>query len=138
MAFLLEESTLDAEQKGYLDAITQSGEMLLRVLSDILDISKVEGGDFSISADPFVAQDLVGSVTHLFEGKVRQGGNTLIGTVEPPEPIVLSGDAGRIDRRSLGCQWRSPRRRAAHMSRRRYNVGATNDSQGGRICDRKG
>ena len=95
MAFLLEESTLDAEQKGYLDAITQSGEMLLRVLSDILDISKVEGGDFSISADPFVAQDLVGSVTHLFEGKARQGGNTLIGTVEPPEPIVLSGDAGR-------------------------------------------
>jgi len=96
MAFLLEESTLDTEQKGYLDAITQSGEMLLRVLSDILDISKVEGGDFSISADPFVAQDLVGSVTHLFEGKARQGGNTLIGTVEPPEPIILSGDAGRI------------------------------------------
>lgn len=96
MAFLLEESTLDAEQKAYLDAITQSGEMVLRVLSDILDISKVEGGDFSISAAPFVAQDLVGSVTHLFEGKARQGGNTLIGTVGPPEPIVLSGDAGRI------------------------------------------
>jgi signal transduction histidine kinase/ActR/RegA family two-component response regulator/HAMP domain-containing protein len=93
---LLAESNLDAEQEGYCDVITQSGEMLLRVLSDILDISKAEGGDFNIYAEPFVCHDLVGSVTHLFEGKATLGGNKLVSTVEPPEPLVLLGDAGRI------------------------------------------
>ena len=52
MTELLLRTQLSAEQKSYLDIIQSSGESLLRIISDVLDISKIESNSLKLESIP--------------------------------------------------------------------------------------
>jgi PAS domain S-box-containing protein len=53
MTALLDDTTLDPEQRGYVDTIRTSGDALLATINDILDFSKVESGMLELESRPF-------------------------------------------------------------------------------------
>jgi len=64
-ANLLLSSGLDAEQKEYAELIHSSGETLLALLNDILDISKIEAGALELEAEDFSLTSVVSNVVTL-------------------------------------------------------------------------
>ena len=93
---LLKKSPLDNNQAQYVDFIHSSGENLLTLINDILDLSKIEAGMMELEAAPFSLNGLIASVDIMFRDKARQKG--LQFTVHIDEDIhdTLSGDAIRL------------------------------------------
>jgi len=87
---------LDPEQRGVVDDILRSGEALLHVIGDILDLSKLEAGKLQMDPAPFEPRSLAQEVTKLLEPRARKAGIGLEAVVAGDVPAWLLGDAGRI------------------------------------------
>jgi len=72
MTNLLLETRLDTEQRGFAEIVAESGESLLTVVNDILDISKLEAGKFEIEHIDFDLVATVENAAALMAGKARQ------------------------------------------------------------------
>lgn len=68
---LIKKTALDPEQKEYLEAISSSGQNLLAVINDILDLSKLDAGKFSIEQINFRIPELIHSLQLMFAGKAK-------------------------------------------------------------------
>ena len=81
---------------GYTDGIQHSGEMLLYVINDILDISKIESGKFEIRPAPYHFKKLMEDIIPLF--RINAEGKSLFFSAEIDEelPGYLEGDEVRI------------------------------------------
>ncbi|HET9596771.1 MAG TPA: response regulator [Anaeromyxobacteraceae bacterium] len=101
MAELLQRTPLDAEQRDYVDTIARSGDTLLTVLNDILDLSKIEAGKLRLEAIPFDLAALVFDVVELNRPKVAGRPVELLVDVDPDGPSRLVGDPSRL-RQVLG------------------------------------
>lgn len=66
MLQLLNLTSLDSEQNEYIDHALQSSKRLLRLLTDILDLSRVEAGKMNINQEPFDFRDSMDGVFQLF------------------------------------------------------------------------
>jgi signal transduction histidine kinase len=64
MAGLLRDTPLTHEQREYVEAITQSGEVLVAIINDILDFSKIEAGRLELETVDFDPFALVEDVVH--------------------------------------------------------------------------
>lgn len=93
---LLKRKSLDAESKEYVDTIERSGENLLTIINDILDLSKIEAGMMRIENAPFNIRGLLFSVETLFREKITEKKLTLQVQIDQEIPDVLSGDAVRL------------------------------------------
>lgn len=93
---LLQKSQLNAEQKKYLDVVSSSGELLLSIISDILDISKVEAGKIKLENIDFRLDYLVENTMNMIRG--RLGGKNIQLTARVHEGIHhnLIGDPTRL------------------------------------------
>ena len=87
---------LDSEQQEYIDHALQSGRRLSRLLSDILDLSRVEAGRMTIMAEPFDVRDAVETIAQLFEPAAREKGLRIRLDIAPDVPATLLGDATRL------------------------------------------
>jgi PAS domain S-box-containing protein len=96
MLTLIKLTTLDREQTEYADMATQSCNRLTRLLSDILDLSRVEAGRLPILSEPFSPREALRSVEQLFLPVCRQTGVGLTGHIAPDIPDVLVGDTLRL------------------------------------------
>ena len=67
MAKLLRQTDLTTEQAEFVDAINQSGEMLLAIINDILDYSKIEAGKVTLESIPYCPADIGNAVLKTFE-----------------------------------------------------------------------
>ncbi|MFL6292520.1 MAG: two-component regulator propeller domain-containing protein, partial [Thermoanaerobaculia bacterium] len=96
MTSVLLRTPLSREQRDYVDTIRRSGEDLLVILNDILDLSKIEAGRLEIEAIPFRVADCVKEAMDLLaEGAARKG--LKIGSrVEPNVPTVVVSDVTRL------------------------------------------
>jgi PAS domain S-box-containing protein len=74
MAGLLADSELTSEQKTYVRNIEHSGEALLALINDILDLSKIEAGRMEFESQPFSISVLVNSVTSVLQIKAHDKG----------------------------------------------------------------
>ncbi len=95
-ANLLSESPLGAEQKEYVDIIQISGENLLHLVNQLLDLSKIDNHRFSLEIipfDPFAVLQKAAKVV-----KARAEEKRIIVNILYPEhhPGIYSGDEGRI------------------------------------------
>jgi signal transduction histidine kinase/DNA-binding response OmpR family regulator len=70
-ADLIKKTPLNNEQKEYLEAINSSGQNLLTVINDILDLSKLDAGKFSIEHIDFRVPELIHSLQLMFAGKAK-------------------------------------------------------------------
>jgi len=89
-------TNLDPEQKKYVSTAMQAGRSLLRVLSDILDISRIEAGALDIVAEDFHPAEVFEPIAQSFRGEARAKGLEFSCMLDPALPESLCGDAGRI------------------------------------------
>ena len=96
MLQLAQATGLTPEQQGYADVAMQSGRSLLQVLSDILDISKIEVGALRIEAEDFRPAELFDPILRAFAETSRSKGLDFAFALDPALPETLRGDAGRV------------------------------------------
>lgn len=89
-------TTLDEEQKSYLQMVKKSTHSLLRIINDILDYSKIEAGKVEIENKPFLLNEVVDEVISLFGITANQKGIALIHHIDKDVPNQLMGDCVRI------------------------------------------
>jgi len=68
---MLHDAALTLKQKEQLDSIIRSGEHLLALINDILEISKIEAGHFSINFKTFNLNDLLDDIKMMFEVRIK-------------------------------------------------------------------
>lgn len=86
---------LDREQRQLLERIQVSSGLLLQIISDILDITRIESGQLSLGDQSFDPRALVQRCTAAFVDSARNKGLLLFSSVDPSLPPLL-GDPGRI------------------------------------------
>ncbi len=74
MSQLLNSTKLDEEQKEYVETILSSGNSLLSIISDILDISKIEAGKMVIEKAPFNLHSIIKEIKAVFMAKAYEKG----------------------------------------------------------------
>jgi len=95
-AELLRETALTPEQHASLDVITSSGDALLGILNDILDLSKIEAGEMTLEVTPFDLPALIYSTARLLGVRAFERGLELVCNVDDPVPRRVRGDPGRL------------------------------------------
>ncbi len=93
---LLTDTKMDDEQRKYADIIKQSGEGLLRIINDVLDISKIEAGKLKISREILAVKTLITESVDLFKGTATAKGLEMVATLSENVPEYVVGDSGRI------------------------------------------
>ncbi len=96
MLQLLSMTSLNEEQKEYVDASTGSGRRLLSLINEILDLSKIEAGKFVIAEQLFDFDSVVDLALKNFEYAVREKGLTLNVKGEKGGERHFVGDSARI------------------------------------------
>ncbi|GEM_PF-5045317 len=96
MAELLQSSKLSNEQVEYATAICNSSKMLLSLINDILDMSKIEAGKLDIQKEPLDLLETIEDVVHINSVAAAEKGLRLIVSFEQGTPRYVVGDAVRI------------------------------------------
>jgi signal transduction histidine kinase/streptogramin lyase/ActR/RegA family two-component response regulator len=96
MSELLLATPLDERQRGYVGAIRQSGELMLRVVNDSLDLARIEAGKLALDAVPFDPAALLDDVATLQRPLAGRKGLTLAVEVADDAPRYVVGDALRV------------------------------------------
>ncbi len=96
MAELLQHTQLTTEQGDFLAMIQQSATSLLRILNDILDLSKIESGRLELEAIDFSLRDCVGKAAKTLSARAADKGLELACRIAPDLPDRLIGDPGRL------------------------------------------
>ncbi|HBS34155.1 MAG TPA: hybrid sensor histidine kinase/response regulator [Parvularcula sp.] len=100
MATLLLDTDLSANQRTYVDAMKQSGDGLLRLINDLLDLAKLESGKLDLEHAPFDPYTLIQGVAELLAPRAAEKGVEIGCFVDPSTPRRLIGDEARV-RQSL-------------------------------------
>lgn len=93
---LLRARNRDPQLAEFIDAIGQSGENLLIIINDILDLSKIEAGMMRIESAPFSIRGVIKSIQTMFAEKISDKGLQFSSFVAESIPDILSGDATRL------------------------------------------
>ncbi|MDZ4094156.1 MAG: ATP-binding protein [Paracoccaceae bacterium] len=96
MADLLAETDMTDEQQSYAGTIAKSGDALLRIINNILDVSKIEAGKLELEAEPFRLDEIVDDVTQLLFPLADRKGLEIFADIAPDFPDFILGDAGRM------------------------------------------
>ncbi|AGW14334.1 ABC transporter substrate binding protein [Megalodesulfovibrio gigas] len=96
MLQLLRGSDLDMEQREYVATALQACRRLVRLLSDILDLSRIEAGKLAIHQAPLDLGEVVRHVIDLFLPMARETGVALNHLLDPSIPRWVLGDAPRL------------------------------------------
>ena len=96
MAKLLADTSLSAEQRTYVGAISTSGSALLALIEDLLDFSKIEAGRFVPEPQPISPRELAENVVELLAARAYGKGIGLGCHVAPDVPHSITADPGRL------------------------------------------
>ncbi|WP_262152432.1 hybrid sensor histidine kinase/response regulator [Chryseobacterium foetidum] len=93
---LLQKRPLDDTSKEFVSSIQRSGENLMAIINDILDLSKIEAGMMRITKGIFSINGLVNSVETFFVERAKEKGLTISSKIDSSIPDTLNGDATRL------------------------------------------
>lgn len=96
MAYLLQRTSLTARQQDYLDKIRVSGENLLEIINDVLDISKLEAGMTELEHIHFSLEEILELVSNQVAYKASEKNLELVMSYDPSMPDQLVGDPMRL------------------------------------------
>lgn len=93
---LLEGPRRDPEERRRLELIRVSGETLLTVVNDVLDVSKIEAGQFALDPLPFALGKLIDDTVAITRGSALKSALTVEARIDPRLPGTVIGDATRL------------------------------------------
>jgi PAS domain S-box-containing protein len=93
---VLLKTDLSVKQREYLTAIKISGDALIVLINDILDLAKVDAGKMTFEEIPFKLASSISSMLHLFETKIQEKNLKLLIEYDKKIPEVLVGDPVRL------------------------------------------
>ncbi|MEO8241597.1 MAG: ATP-binding protein [bacterium] len=96
MAEVLDGVLSNDDQKRMIGTIRRSGESLLNILNDILDMSKIEAGKLELEAVPFRLEDLAQQVDELHALRAEEKGLTFEVLIGSGSDVSRSGDPHRV------------------------------------------
>ena len=96
MTTLALETNLDAEQRGYLGMVKSSGESLLTLLNDILDLSKIEAGKLDLEIAEMSVENCIEEALQPLALSAQQKGIELVWNAGQDIPPVVRGDSARL------------------------------------------
>ncbi|MDU9409961.1 response regulator [Pseudomonas sp. zfem001] len=96
MSHLLLGTALNAKQRDYAEKVQRSGQHLLSLINDILDLSKIEAGKLDVESVPFELQAVLENMASLIGEKCASKDLELIFDIDPALPTSLVGDPLRL------------------------------------------
>lgn len=87
---------LSDKQKEYMSAIKVSGDTMIVLINDILDLAKVDAGKMSFEKNPFRLATSISTMLHLFKDSIQEKNLKLVQAYDHRIPEVLLGDAVRL------------------------------------------
>ena len=87
---------LSSKQREYLSAIKMSGDALIVLINDILDLAKVDAGKMTFEQVPFKMEESIKAMLHIFEAKIQEKNVKLVSQYDKNIPDVLLGDSVRL------------------------------------------
>ena len=93
---VLLKTDLTTKQKEYLTAIKLSGDALIVLINDILDLAKVDAGKMVFEMVPFKMAASLSAMLHLFEAKIHEKNLRLVKEFDNKIPEILVGDPVRL------------------------------------------
>lgn len=96
MNFLLLKTPLNEEQRDYAETVKHCGEILLKTINDILDLSKMEAGKLKLHQHPFKLKETLQDALKVTEGNVKKKDLTLKLDWDSTIPDSLIGDPQRL------------------------------------------
>lgn len=97
MAEFLMASPLDSEQREYTRTIQQSGELLLRLINDLLDLSKIEAGSVVLAKESVDLKEVIQNVVDILSELAFSKGLAFEFSISEGTPRYLQGDGLRIE-----------------------------------------
>jgi PAS domain S-box-containing protein len=97
MAELLLDTELTEEQRGYASMVRSSGDALLTIINDILDLSKIEAGKLELERKEFDLSEAVDAAVELLAKDARAKGVELRAFIERRTPLRVYGDRFRLE-----------------------------------------
>ena len=89
---LLRSGNINSEEREYVDTIHTSGQALLRLIEDILDISKIESGKLTLEKVDFDLHELIHSTVRMFQQQANSKGIRVSSSMGLDTPFGLHGD----------------------------------------------
>ncbi|MCW7541449.1 PAS domain S-box protein [Aquabacterium sp. A7-Y] len=96
LTYLLEQTRLDNEQQGIVRKVKVASKSLLSVINDVLDLSKIESGEFAIDLNPFDLHQVLSELQEMMEVPAREKEISLLFEYAPHLPRQVVGDAARL------------------------------------------
>jgi PAS domain S-box-containing protein len=96
MTHLLLESELTADQRDSVQTIMESTQELMRIIDELLDISRVEAGEVRLHPEPFCMRETVEKAVLLFADRAGKKGVDISIAIHDSVPKRMLGDSGRI------------------------------------------
>lgn len=89
-------TNLNETQHKHLEIINTSGENLLTMINEILDMSKIESGEMKISNAPFSIEHLITSISNLLKAEAENKSLECSVTMDPNLPEFINSDEGKL------------------------------------------
>jgi PAS domain S-box-containing protein len=96
MTELILDTDINSEQREYLEMVKSSADSLLRLLSDILDFSKVEAGKVELVEHEFALEQSLAETLQVMRFRAQQKGIELRWRISAEVPERVMGDASRL------------------------------------------
>lgn len=96
MASLMLETTLTDEQRNYAETINKCANILLVIINDVLEMSKIEAGKIELSDTEFEVREFVEDIATLMAVQANNKSLELNSSIAKNVPFLLKGDTGRI------------------------------------------
>lgn len=96
MAELLARTSLDGTQRSYVDAVRRSGDTLLRLVNDALDIARIESRRLVLESECVPVRTVVDEVMALAAARAREKGLALSARVDVSVPATIRADTVRL------------------------------------------
>jgi signal transduction histidine kinase/ligand-binding sensor domain-containing protein/CheY-like chemotaxis protein len=97
MAELLQQTSLTPTQRGYVEGLQRSGNLLLRLVNDVLDLSRIDACRLELDPAPFDPRALVDEVVRLLSTAAARKKLSLVDDYAADLPACVFGDANRVE-----------------------------------------
>ena len=94
---VISKTSLSEKQQEYVSAIKSSGDTLIVLINDILDLAKVDAGKMTFEQEPFEMAVSISAMLHLFDTKIQEKNLLLVKEYDEKIPHLLLGDSVRLN-----------------------------------------